>query len=187
MTLLIDNYDSFTYNLYDYIRQLNHEVTVVKNDAVTISQLDDLEFSNIILSPGPNTPNEAGITMDVIDKFHKSVPILGICLGHQAIGQYFNATLVKSDIPMHGKTSPIFHQSHALFNGLNNPFSAMRYHSLVLKDIPSELEIIANTEDDIVMGIQHRIYPTIGIQFHPESIITENGITILKNWFNFIQ
>lgn len=187
MTLLVDNYDSFTYNLFDYIKQVGEEVVIVKNDELTIKEIASLQFDNILLSPGPRTPLEAGIMMDLIKEFHKRCPILGICLGHQAIGQFFGANLRKSNRPMHGKTSLIQHEHHPVFNGLNNPFTAMRYHSLILDDLPTQLKSIAKTETEEIMAIVHETLPILGIQFHPESILTDGGPIIIKNWFDYIH
>jgi len=183
MLLLLDNYDSFTYNLYDYLLQLHSEVVVYRNDEISSSEIEQLNPQGIIISPGPKTPHEAGITMNVVAQFHDKIPLLGICLGHQALGMFFGAQLVKSDYPVHGKTSLIQHNDDALFQHINNPFEAMRYHSLYLAELEkSPLQIIAATNDNIPMAIKHATLPLYGLQFHPESILTPDGLTLLRNW-----
>lgn len=185
MILLIDNYDSFTYNLYDYLLQLDEEVVVFRNDQLSIEQTVSLQPKAIVISPGPHTPAEAGITNQLINYFHQHIPILGICLGFQAIGQFFGAHLVKCPYPMHGKVSDIFHSHDTLFHNIPNPFPAMRYHSLCLKDIDHRcLLTIASTTDGLPMAIRHRHYPICGFQFHPESILTPHGMQLLINWKN---
>ena len=187
MVLLLDNYDSFTYNLYDYLLQLGQECRVVRNDEMSIADLDALDFSSAVISPGPKTPAQAGVTMKFIEHFHTSKPILGICLGHQAIGEFFGAELVKSVKPMHGKTSVIKHADHFLFDGLPERFEVMRYHSLVLKGLDKTvLRIIASTDEDEIMAIAHPELKIAGVQFHPESILTTPGLSILRNWFKYI-
>lgn len=187
MVLLLDNYDSFTYNLYDYMMQLGQVCTVVRNDEKSIAELETLNFSSILISPGPKTPREAGITMQVIDKFYATKPILGICLGHQAIGEYFGATLTKAAQPMHGKTSMITHSKHYLFNDLPDAFEVMRYHSLILKNVEATpLQVLAQTDTNEIMAIAHQQYNIAGVQFHPESILTPHGLHILRNWFKHI-
>lgn len=187
MVLLLDNYDSFTYNLYDYIVQLGQPCTVVRNDEMSEDEIADLDFTSIVISPGPKTPKEAGITMQVIDTFHSTKPILGICLGHQAIGEYFGATLAKAPQPMHGKTSVISHTNHWLFNELPDTFDVMRYHSLILNDVErTPLQVLAHTEAGEVMAIAHTHHQIAGVQFHPESILTPHGLQILRNWFQHI-
>lgn len=185
MILLIDNYDSFTYNLYDYIRQLGWQCTVVRNDQIRIAEIKQLKnLQAIVLSPGPGEPQNAGITMDVITHFYNKVPLLGICLGHQAIGEYFGAKLVKAQQPMHGKTSTLFFEKeHYLFKAINEQFEVMRYHSLILKEVKEPLEIIATTSSGEIMALSHKELPIVGIQFHPESILTENGLLLLRNFF----
>lgn len=188
MILLLDNYDSFTYNLFDYLKQLHEEVVVYRNDAISIDEIKQLQPNAIVISPGPKTPELAGITMQVIAEFYLTIPILGICLGHQAIGQFFGATLVKSIYPMHGKTSKISYTHDAIFENIENPFEAMRYHSLYLKNVENTpLKIIANTDDNMVMAIKHQLLPIYGLQFHPESILTEEGLKILENWVNTLH
>ena len=187
MVLLLDNYDSFTYNLRDYILQLGHECMVVRNDEMTVDEMTAISFSSAIISPGPKTPESAGITMQFIERFYASKPILGICLGHQAIGEFFGAKLVKAEKPMHGKTSVITHADHFLFKGLPEQFEVMRYHSLILDGVDStDLTVIASTAENEVMAIAHNQLKIAGVQFHPESILTPQGLGILKNWFNHI-
>ena len=187
MVLLLDNYDSFTYNLRDYVLQLGQECKVVRNDEMTMEELALLNFSSAIISPGPKTPREAGITMQFIERFHNSLPILGICLGHQAIGEFFGAKLVKAIKPMHGKTSRITHNGHFLFNGLPKRFEVMRYHSLILSDPDNMvLQVLAATDENEIMAVAHKELKIAGVQFHPESILTPDGLSILRNWFNHI-
>ncbi len=188
MVLLIDNYDSFTYNLYDYILQLGETCRVVRNDEMTLDEIASLDFSSVVISPGPKTPKEAGITLPFIEKFHAVKPILGICLGHQAIGEFFGAQLAKAKQPMHGKTSLLHHTPHFLFDRLPETFEVMRYHSLILNiPEPSPLQIIATTNENEIMAITHPHYPIAGLQFHPESILTPQGLRILQNWFQNIS
>lgn len=188
MVLLLDNYDSFTYNLYDYILQLGQQCTVVRNDEMSVEEIVALNFSSIVISPGPKTPKEAGITMQLIERFHQTRPILGICLGHQAIGQFFGAALLKAAKPMHGKTSVVTHNNHWLFKGIPTPFEVMRYHSLVLDEkLPKCLHLLAQTNDREPMVIAHENLPIIGVQFHPESVLTEHGLLLLQNWFEGID
>ncbi len=182
MWALIDNYDSFTYILHHYLLQTGHECTVYRNDEITLRQLIKLSPEKLILSPGPETPLQAGITMDAIDHFHTRIPILGVCLGHQALGMYFGAKLVHTPYPMHGKISAVNHNNHPLFNNIPSPFSAMRYHSLALEEFNDTLEAIAYTEDGIIMALAHKQYPCIGVQFHPESVGTKYGMQLIKNW-----
>ncbi len=187
MWVLIDNYDSFTYILHDYLLQTGNECAVYRNDEISVQQLEQLNPSRIIISPGPETPLQAGITMDVIDHFHKHVPILGVCLGHQALGMYFGAKLVHTAYPMHGKTSEITHNGHALFKDVPSPFTAMRYHSLAVNSFENTpIEILAATNDGTVMALAHKQYPCIGVQFHPESVGTEFGLRLLKNWADLL-
>lgn len=182
MVLLIDNYDSFTYMLRDYLLQLNLSVEVVRNDALLLSDLASLDFEAIVISPGPKTPQESGLTLSIIEKYHREKPILGICLGHQALGQFLGARLVRATRPMHGKTSSVQHNGHPVFNHIPSPFEAMRYHSLALKNLPDALETIAIAKDGTIMGLAHREWPLIGLQFHPESILTPHGLQLLSNW-----
>lgn len=188
MVLLLDNYDSFTYNLRDYILQLGEECIVVRNNEMSLEEVSALCFTSAVISPGPKTPLEAGITLPFIEKFHKTIPILGICLGHQAIGEFFGARLIKAAKPMHGKTSTVYHQNHPLFNGIPSAFEAMRYHSLVLNEVEkTPLQVIARTTDNEVMAIAHEHLPLAGVQFHPESVLTPSGLQLLRNWFDAIQ
>ncbi|HUY68417.1 MAG TPA: aminodeoxychorismate/anthranilate synthase component II [Alphaproteobacteria bacterium] len=184
MLLLIDNYDSFTYNLAHYLGELGAEVDVRRNDALSADDALALKPSHIVLSPGPCTPNEAGICLNLIGKAAKAkVPLLGVCLGHQAIGQAFGGEVVRA-APMHGKTSAIHHKGQSVFHGLPSPFTATRYHSLIVArdGLPKELAITAETEDGTVMGLMHASLPIHGVQFHPESIATEHGHALLKNF-----
>lgn len=181
MILIIDNYDSFTYNLLDYFYQLGQKCILVKNDA-TVDEINTIDFNAIVISPGPGTPNSAGNLFAIIEQYHQSVPILGICLGHQALGVYYGATLDKARKPMHGKISRVYCESESIFNNLPNNFNVVRYHSLIVKNPPECLQILSETDEKEIMAFRHRSYPSIGIQFHPEAILTENGIEILKNW-----
>ena len=189
MLLLIDNYDSFTYNLAQYLGCLGADLKVVRNDQMSVDAIDQLSPDHIVISPGPCTPNEAGISMDVIDRFAGQIPILGVCLGHQSIGQVFGGRIVRAERVMHGKISKIFHDESALFAGVPNPFPATRYHSLVIDpaSLPDELEVTAKTWEDEIMGVRHRAFagtraPLEGVQFHPESIETKAGMAILNNF-----
>jgi anthranilate synthase component II len=184
MVLVIDNYDSFTYNLVQYLGIIGVEVTVVRNDAVTLDDIAKLTPQSIIISPGPCTPKEAGISVSLIKRFYREIPILGVCLGHQSIGDAFGGDIIRAPQIVHGKTSMIHHDGWKLFGELPNPFSATRYHSLVIDraTLPKELVVKAWIDDGTIMGIRHREAPTVGVQFHPESIATENGIVILKNF-----
>ena len=186
--LLIDNYDSFTYNLYDYLLQTGVECTVLRNDAFTLKDLEEIDFQGIVLSPGPKRPADAGLMMAVIDRYHKRVPMLGICLGHQALGEYFGATLVRAAVPMHGKTNLISHQGHWLFAGIPSNWTVMRYHSLLLESLQgTPLECLAATASGEIMALAHQAVPLVGVQFHPESILTEHGHCLLRNWVLSIQ
>lgn len=191
MLLMIDNYDSFTYNVVQYLGELGADVQVHRNDEITIEQIKALNPEKIVISPGPCTPNEAGISMDVIETFAGKRPILGICLGHQSIGQVFGANIVRAEQVMHGKTSMIHHSDAGVFEGLTNPFEATRYHSLVIckNHIPDCLEVTAWTENqdgsmEEIMGVRHRTLDIEGVQFHPESILTEHGHDLLKNFLD---
>ena len=189
MILMIDNYDSFTYNLVQYLGQLGQDVQVYRNDEISIDKIRKLAPDAIFLSPGPCSPKEAGITVDVIREFHKFIPIMGVCLGHQAIGYAFGGNVVRAGRLMHGKTSPILNDGKTIFKGLPNPFTAGRYHSLLVErgSLPSCLEISAETEEGEIMGVRHQEYPVEGIQFHPESILTPQGKRIIKNFLDMLQ
>jgi anthranilate synthase component 2 len=184
MLLMIDNYDSFTYNLVQYFGELGQEVKVVRNDEMTVEQVAGLRAERIVLSPGPCSPNEAGICLDLLDRLKGRVPILGVCLGHQAIGQAFGGKVVHAKTLMHGKVSRIHHNGEGVFKGLPTPYEATRYHSLAIEreSCPPELEITAWTEDGEIMGVRHRALPVEGVQFHPESILTQHGHALLKNF-----
>jgi anthranilate synthase/phosphoribosyltransferase len=183
MILLIDNYDSFTYNLAQYLGELGAQVQVKRNDAVTLAEIAALEPTHIVISPGPGTPDDAGISLDVVERFAPSVPILGVCLGHQVIAQGFGGQVVRAERLMHGKVSPVQHDGRGIFNGVPSPFNATRYHSLIVPEpLPDGLEVTARTPEGEVMGLRHRQYPTIGVQFHPESILTEHGHELLKGF-----
>ena len=189
MILMIDNYDSFTYNLVQYIGQLGKDVVVRRNDEITISEIGKLNPAAIVLSPGPCTPREAGITIDVIRHYYKTMPILGVCLGHQSIGYAFGADVVRAERIMHGKTSEIINDGRTIFKGLPNPFRAGRYHSLIIKNdsLPASFEVSAHTGEGEIMGIRHRDYPIEGIQFHPESILTPQGKRLIKNFLDLVS
>ena len=181
--LLIDNYDSFTYMLRDYILQTGKVCEVIKNDACSIEEIKKLSPDAIVLSPGPKTPDDAGITMEVIAAFHQSVPMLGVCLGHQAIGQYFGATVAKARVPMHGYTTEInILHAHPIFNNIEKKITVMRYHSLIVKDLPDTLLSLAETDEQEIMALAHKQFPIVGLQFHPESALTPAGLQLIKNW-----
>lgn len=184
MILVIDNYDSFTYNLVQYLGELGEEVRVYRNDEIDIAGIEALAPDHILISPGPCTPNEAGISLDVISHFKGIIPIFGVCLGHQAIGQAFGGNVIRAERLMHGKTSAIQHTGQSVFEGLPVPFTATRYHSLIVEreTLPEELEITAWTEEGEIMGLRHKHYPVEGVQFHPESIITDHGHQMLRNF-----
>lgn len=184
MLLVIDNYDSFTYNLVQYFGELGAEMRVVRNDEISVDEVANIAPDHILISPGPCTPSEAGISCAVIEKYGGEIPILGVCLGHQSIGQVFGGKVVRAEQLMHGKTSPILHQGQSVFRGLASPFIATRYHSLVIQpdSLPDCLEVTAKTEDGVIMGVQHKTKCIHGVQFHPESILTEGGKAMLKNF-----
>jgi anthranilate synthase component 2 len=184
MLLLIDNYDSFTYNLFQYLSELGEEVLVIRNDKTTLDEIEKLKPRRIVISPGPSTPARAGISNDVIRRFAPRLPVLGVCLGHQCLGYSYGATIVRAGEIMHGKSSLIYHNSQGVFNGLPNPFPAIRYHSLVVQreGLPDCLEVTAWTDDGTIMGLRHRRYPVEGVQFHPESFMTTVGKDLLKNF-----
>ncbi len=185
MILVIDNYDSFTYNLVQYLGELGADVRVLRNDAVTLDDVREAGAERIVISPGPGRPEDAGVTMSVIRCLGERTPILGVCLGHQAIGAVFGGRVVRASQPMHGKTSTIVHDGRGVFAGIDGPFAASRYHSLIVSaaDLPGDLEISARTQEDgLIMGLRHRRWPVHGVQFHPESILTGEGRTILRNF-----
>jgi anthranilate synthase component 2 len=189
MLLLIDNYDSFTYNLFQYLSELGEEVMVVRNDKITLAEIEGIKPRRIIISPGPSVPQQAGICNDVIRRFGPRLPLLGVCLGHQCIGYSYGGAIVQAPEIMHGKSSDIFHTGRGVFAGLDNPFPAIRYHSLMVKDdsLPNCLEITAWTADGTIMGLRHRQYPVEGVQFHPESFMTPAGKDILKNFLGGVN
>ncbi|HOH73500.1 MAG TPA: aminodeoxychorismate/anthranilate synthase component II [Syntrophales bacterium] len=189
MILMIDNYDSFTYNLVQYLKQMGREVDVYRNDEFTAADMAGRDIEAIFLSPGPCSPREAGVTVDVIRHFHQDIPIMGVCLGHQAIGYAFGGEVVRAAKVMHGKTSSIFSDGRTIFRGLPNPFTAGRYHSLIVRrdNLPACLEISAETEEGEIMGLRHREFPVEGIQFHPESILTPQGKRIIRNFLNLTE
>jgi anthranilate synthase component 2 len=184
MLLMIDNYDSFTYNLVQYLGELGQEVVVHRNDEITLDGIEALRPAYIVISPGPCTPNEAGVSVPLIKRFAGRIPVLGVCLGHQSIGQAFGGKIVHAKHLMHGKTSQIHHTGMSVFRGLPNPFEATRYHSLVIEraSLPDCLEVTAWTDDEEIMGVRHRTLPVEGVQFHPESILTQHGHAILRNF-----
>ncbi|NNF03474.1 MAG: aminodeoxychorismate/anthranilate synthase component II [Rhodothermales bacterium] len=188
MILIIDNYDSFTYNLVHLVSRdasgEEHDVRVVRNDDLTPDDIGELDPRGILISPGPGRPADAGITNEVIRTFSGRIPILGVCLGHQAIGEVFGGRITYAPSLMHGKTSRVTHESDPLFTGVSSPFIATRYHSLVIdpESLPDSLRVIARTEDDVIMGVRHREHPVCGIQFHPESLLTTEGPTMVRNW-----
>ncbi|GIP36362.1 aminodeoxychorismate/anthranilate synthase component II [Paenibacillus sp. J2TS4] len=184
MILVIDNYDSFTYNLVQYLGEIGEELQVKRNDEIDLDGIASLNPDQLLISPGPCTPNEAGISLALIDRFKGEIPILGVCLGHQAIGQAFGAEVVKADRLMHGKTSPVLHDGQTIFRGIPSPFTATRYHSLIVKrdTLPDTLGISAETKEGEIMGLRHKQYPIEGVQFHPESIITDHGLQLLRNF-----
>jgi len=186
MLLMIDNYDSFTYNLVQYLSEIGQEVKVYRNDKITIEEVNKLNPKYIVISPGPCTPNEAGISLELINSFKGKVPILGVCLGHQSIGQSFGGKIIHAQTIMHGKTSQILHENTGVFNGIKSPFTATRYHSLVIdkKSLPDCFDITAWTDDNEIMGIKHKDLPIEGVQFHPESILSEYGHDLLKNFLD---
>lgn len=184
MLLMIDNYDSFTYNLVQYFAELGEEVVVHRNDQITLAQIEALNPQRIVLSPGPCTPNEAGVSVPTIQRFAGEIPLLGVCLGHQSIGQAFGGRIIHAKQLMHGKTSPIHHHNNSVFTDLPSPFTATRYHSLVIEreTLPDCLEVTAWTDDGEIMGVRHKTLAVHGVQFHPESILTEHGHAMLKNF-----
>ena len=189
MILMIDNYDSFTYNLVQYLGELGQKLVVKRNDAVTISAIKRLRPSSIVISPGPGRPSDAGISNELIKTFAGTIPILGVCLGHQCIGEVFGGEVVRAQRPMHGKTSRIYHTKTRLFTGLPDPFEATRYHSLIVKreTLPTQLTVTAWTKEREIMGLEHRRFPVYGVQFHPESILTLVGKDLLRNFLKLSQ
>ena len=187
--LVIDNYDSFTYNLVHFLGELGAQSTVFRNDKITVDEITALAPEGIVLSPGPATPNEAGICLAVIDRFKATIPILGVCLGHQAIGQAMGGDVIRAPHLMHGKTSRVNHTGKGLFRGLNSGFEATRYHSLIVKreTLPDTLEVTATSDEGLIMGLQHRSLPLHGVQFHPESIASENGHALLQNFLTLAR
>jgi len=184
MLLMIDNYDSFTYNLVQYFGELGQDLKVYRNNKLTISEIEQMNPDRIVISPGPCTPKEAGVSIDVIKHFTGKIPILGVCLGHQSIGDAFGGDVIRAPYLMHGKTSAIHHDGKTIFAGLPNPFTATRYHSLIIKreTMPSKLEVSAWTEDGVIMGVRHKQFKVEGVQFHPESILTDVGKELLRNF-----
>ena len=189
MILLIDNYDSFTYNLFHYLGELGADVRVVRNDEISAAEALAMKPEGIVLSPGPCTPNEAGICLDVIQQADGAMPILGVCLGHQAIGQVYGGAIVRAPEPMHGKLSRVHHTGKSVFRGLNNDFLATRYHSLTIDppSMPASLEITATSDDGVIQGVMHKRHPVHGVQFHPESIASENGHALLGNFLRIAR
>jgi anthranilate synthase/aminodeoxychorismate synthase-like glutamine amidotransferase len=188
MILLIDNYDSFTYNLYHYLGELGAEVRVVYNDKISLDEIAELGPEKIVISPGPCTPKEAGISCAVIKRFGAGTPILGVCLGHQSIGAAYGGRIVRAPSIMHGKLSDVSHDAKTIFRGLKNPFAAMRYHSLVIEpqSFPAELLVSAETDDGVIMAVRHKTFPVEGVQFHPESILAEEGKKLLQNFLDCV-
>src|SRR5437870_7895632 len=188
MIVVIDNYDSFTYNLVQYLGELGEDLRVFRNDKITLEEIERLKPARIVISPGPGTPTDAGITEDTVRHFHKSVPILGVCLGHQAIGEVFGGRIVRAETLMHGKTSLIHHDRRTIYTGVPDPFVATRYHSLVVarESVPAELEVSSWTAEGTVMGLRHRSMPIEGVQFHPESIMTTEGKSLLANFLRAV-
>ncbi|WP_020620868.1 aminodeoxychorismate/anthranilate synthase component II [Paenibacillus daejeonensis] len=186
MILVIDNYDSFTYNLVQYLGELGGDIVVKRNDEIDLAGIRELAPDHILISPGPCTPNEAGISLSLIEHFKGEIPIFGVCLGHQSIGQAFGGDVIRAEQLMHGKTSEIIHDGKSIFEGLPSPFTATRYHSLIVKreTLPDCLEITAETAQGEIMGLRHKTYPIEGVQFHPESIITQHGLVMLRNFLS---
>jgi anthranilate synthase/aminodeoxychorismate synthase-like glutamine amidotransferase len=185
MVLVIDNYDSFTYNLVQYLGELGAAVDVRRNDKVTVEEIAARRPSHIVISPGPGDPEDGGVSNDAIRAFGATIPVLGVCLGHQCIGHVYGGVVTRAPRLMHGKTSSVYHNGHGLFNGVPSPFTATRYHSLIVEEpLPEALAVTAFTRDGEVMALQHRDYPVVGVQFHPESILTEHGRRILQNFLS---
>jgi anthranilate synthase/aminodeoxychorismate synthase-like glutamine amidotransferase len=188
MVIMIDNYDSFTFNLVQYLGELHDDVRVFRNDKITVAEIQELRPKAIVISPGPCTPKEAGISVDVVKQLGPTIPLLGVCLGHQSIGYAFGGNIVRAPYLMHGKVSEILHDGKRIYTGMPNPFIATRYHSLIIerKTCPDCLEISSQTKDGLIMGVRHKKYPIEGVQFHPESILTQSGKTLLKNFLSSI-
>jgi anthranilate synthase/aminodeoxychorismate synthase-like glutamine amidotransferase len=188
MILVIDNYDSFTYNLVQYLGELGAEVVVRRNDAVSIDEIRELRPSGVLISPGPGRPEEAGISLELVAELGASIPIFGVCLGHQTIAQHFGASIVRANRLMHGRTSSIFHEGAGVFANLPSPLTATRYHSLIVapETLPAELDVTAWTDQDEIMGVRHKTLPIEGVQFHPESFLTEHGHALIRNWLSSI-
>jgi para-aminobenzoate synthetase component 2 len=184
MIAVIDNYDSFTYNLVQYLGVLAEDIAVYRNDAITVAELRELRPSHIVISPGPGTPQQAGVSKAVISQCGPHIPVLGVCLGHQAIGEVFGGIVRRAEVPMHGKVSAIHHDGRGIYHGFDSPFTATRYHSLIVdrETVPDCLQITAHTGDGIVMGLRHKQYPVEGVQFHPESILTSQGLALIRNF-----
>ena len=186
---MIDNYDSFTYNLVQYLGEMGEELKVIRNDQITLAGIRKLKPKRIVISPGPGSPKDAGISNAAIREFGPKIPLLGVCLGHQCIGEVFGGKVIGASRLMHGKTSPIHHNSQGIFKNIDNPFTATRYHSLLVerKSLPKDLEITAETKEKEIMGLRHKKYPIYGVQFHPESILTQPGKEILRNFLNLTR
>ena len=189
MLLMIDNYDSFVFNLVRYIEELGEEILIYRNDKISIEEIKELNVDGIIISPGPKSPKEAGVSLDIIHNFKGVKPILGICLGHQCIGHYFNSKIIKGREPVHGKISYINHNGKDIFKDVKNPLRVTRYHSLIIDNdsISQEIEVVSYTEDNVVMGIKHKEYPIYGVQFHPEAEMTEEGHRLIENFINITK
>lgn len=189
MLILLDNYDSFTYNLYQYLTELGANARVIRNDKITLAEIEHLAPTGIVISPGPCTPREAGLSCKIIDRFGPTIPTLGVCLGHQCIGQVYGGTVKRAGEIMHGKTSMIYHDGKGVFDSLPMPFEAIRYHSLAVDrdDLPNSLEISAQTDTGLIMGIRHKSFPIEGVQFHPESIMTKVGKKLLANFLDMVN
>ena len=186
MLLMIDNYDSFVYNLVRYFKELEEEIIIYRNDKITIHDIENMDITGIVISPGPKDPKQAGISLEILERFKGKLPILGICLGHQCIGHYFGGKIVKGKVPMHGKISEVVHNNQHIFKDVKNPLKVTRYHSLEIENssIPAELEVICQTEDQVIMAVKHKDYPIYGVQFHPEAEKKEEGHKILKNFID---
>ena len=189
MLLMIDNYDSFVYNLVRYFKELDEEIIIYRNDKITIDEIENMDITGIVISPGPKDPKQAGISLEILERFKGKLPIFGICLGHQCIGHYFGGKIVKGKVPMHGKISEVVHNNQHIFKDVKNPLKVTRYHSLEIENssIPAELEVICQTEDQVIMAVKHKDYPIYGVQFHPEAELTEDGHKILKNFIDIVN